>query len=201
MPEVLKGPYIVGFNGPPRVGKDTTAIALQSILDEWTDVPVHRQALAGTMRDGAAAILGMTGGDKWYNEIKDQPLQILNGKTFRDFMIDMSEVFVKKTYGNDFWARRLQHTNQSWWYKTPSILLVTDIGFSAEVEYFIENSSGYFNVVLDRAGLDFSVDSRNYVWSQHRGGTDYCLTLDDMTPEEAAKSILQRIYNLGWPVL
>jgi hypothetical protein len=31
-------------------------------------------------------------------------------------MIDMSEVFVKKEYGQDFWARLLHARNQvSWW--------------------------------------------------------------------------------------
>jgi hypothetical protein len=63
-----------------------------------TSVPIHRQALAATMRDGAAAILGMNLTDKQYSEIKDEPLDVLNGASFRKFMIDMSEVFVKGVY-------------------------------------------------------------------------------------------------------
>jgi hypothetical protein len=196
----LNGPYIIGFNGPPRVGKDTLGQALQNLLDDFTDTPVHRQALASTMRDGAAAILGMTGGDKWYNEIKDKPLEILDGKTFRDFMIATSELFVKQVYGKDFWARRMHYSNKAWWDTTPTILIVTDIGFSAEVEYFCNHSEGYLNVVLTRDRCDYALDSRSNVWSQGYGGTDFAYH-NDATPEEGAKAVLEQAFKLGWPVL
>lgn len=198
----LAGPYIVGFNGPPRVGKDTIALALQQLLDEFTEsTPVHRQALAATMREGAAAILGMSGGDKWYNEIKDQPLELLNGGTFRQFMIDMSESFVKNIHGKDFWARLMHHRNQHWWTSVPTILIVTDIGFTAEVEYLCNHSEKYLNVRVDRPGdYDFKNDSRGYVAAQVYGGMDFAYTNDD-TPEHAAKEILERMFKLGYPVV
>lgn len=195
-----KGPYVVGFNGPPRSGKDTLATQLQAILDDFTATPVHRQALAATMRDGAAAILGMSGGDKWYSETKDKPLEVLNGETFRRFMIDMSEQFVKPIYGYDFWARLMYDRNKIWWNKIPSILLITDIGFPAEVEFLCKRSESYLGVRLDRPGCDFSMDSRNWVASQIYGGTDFAYTNDD-TVEEGAKAILEQMYRLGWPLL
>jgi hypothetical protein len=163
------GPFIIGFNGPPRSGKDTVATALAALLDsEGINIlPVHKLALAATMRDGAAAILGMNLTDRQYAEIKDVPLELLGGKSFRRFMIDMSEVFVKGVYGRDFWSRLMYHRNKSWWNGKPAILIVTDIGFSDEVQFFCEHSRLYLNVRIDRPGCDFSLDSRNYVAAAH----------------------------------
>jgi hypothetical protein len=152
------------------------------------------------MRDGAMAILGLSGGDKFYTEIKDKPLEVLGGLTFRRFMIDMSESFVKGLYGKDFWSRLLYARNQSWWHSIPSILIVTDIGFKEEVEFLCEHSSHYIGVRLDRPGCDFSTDSRSYVASQFYGGIDFAYTNDD-TPEHAAEEIMRIMYRHGWPVL
>lgn len=196
----LKGPCIVGFNGPPKAGKDTIATGLIRLLDSATSAPVQRQALAATMRDGACAILGLTGGDKWYNDIKDVPLQVIDGDTFRDFMIKMSEEFVKKCYGKGFWAKLMHGRNISWWDRVPTILIVTDIGFPDEVDYLCEHSERYLNIVLDRANTDFSKDSRRTVWAGQRGGTDLVVS-NNGTVEEAASKILHEMYRLGFPVL
>lgn len=196
------GPFVLGMNGPPRSGKDTVAQAVMNLLDTQgaTDVPVHKKALAETMRNGAMSILGLTGGDKFYSDIKDKPLDVLGGKSFRTFMIDMSETFVKGLYGKDFWSRLLYARNQTWWNSIPSILIVTDIGFKEEVEFLCAHSSHYIGVRLDRPGCDFSLDSRSYVASQFYGGVDLALTNDE-TPESAAEQILKVMYRHGWPVL
>lgn len=201
------GPFVVGFNGPPRVGKDTIALALQTLLDTQgaTSIPVHRKALAETMRNGAMAILGLSGGDKFYSDIKDKPMELLGGLTFRKFMIDMSESFVKGLYGKDFWSRLLYSRNQAWWNHIPSILLITDIGFKEEVEFLCQHSTHYIGVRVDRPStdeqtFDFYNDSRGYVAAQTYGGVDLVIT-NDGTPEEAAQDILRIMYKHGWPVL
>jgi hypothetical protein len=195
------GPFIVGFNGPPRSGKDTLATALIDLLDSEgvTSVSIHRQALAATMRDGAAAILGMNLTDSQYSKIKDEPLEVLNGGTFRRFMIDMSKVFVKGVYGRDFWSRLMYARNKSWWDKIPSILIVTDIGFPEEVEFLCKHSVQYLNVVVTRKDTDFTNDSRNYVWCADGEGQNFAYTNDD-TPEHGAQEIARIMYKLGAPV-
>jgi hypothetical protein len=196
------GPFIIGFNGPPRSGKDTIASALSALLDSEgiNSLPVHKLALAATMRDGAAAILGMNLSDRQYSEIKDKPLEVLGGKSFRDFMIAMSEVFVKGIYGKDFWSRLMFSRNKSWWNGKPSILIVTDIGFSEEVKFFCENSRLYLNVRVDRRGCDFSKDSRGYCAAGPYGGKDFVLS-NDGTVEEAAQEVARIMYKFGVPVL
>jgi hypothetical protein len=197
-----KGPFVLGFNGPPRSGKDTLALEMERLLSEAApELTVHRLALAATMRAGAMAILGMTGGDKFYAEIKDKPLDVLNGETFRRFMIDMSEVFVKKVYGRDFWSRLMFERNQAWWNKSNQILLVTDIGFQEEVQFFCEHSTHTVICQLDREKLDFSNDSRGYVWTAaNYGGTNFAYSNND-TPREGAERILKVLHKNGWPVL
>jgi hypothetical protein len=196
-----KGPYIIGLNGPPRCGKDTIGVRLKERLDGLTNLPVHQQALAATMRDGAYAILGMSGGQKHYDSIKDQPLEMLGGKTFRRFMIDMSETFVKTQYGQDFWGRLMLNRNRVWWNVIPSIIIVTDIGFKAEVEYLCGKSTSYLGIQVDRVGTDFYNDSRGYCWSQNYGGIDLALS-NNGTVDEAVDEILQLISGrLAWPVL
>lgn len=201
MDDERTGPFIIGFNGPPRSGKDTIATALMNLLDREgvTSLPVHRQALAATMREGAASILGRTLTDKQYGEIKDEPMELLGGKTFRRFMIDMSEVFVKGTYGQDFWGRLLHQRNKVWWETIPSILIITDIGFSAEVEYLCKRSRLFLNVRVDRPNCDFSKDSRGYVSSASHGGVDFALT-NDSTIEHAAQEVARIMYKFGVPV-
>ena len=153
------------------------------------------------MRAGAYSILGMTGGDKHYDEIKDQPLEMLGGKTFRRFMIDMSETFVKTQYGEDFWGRLMKHRNRQWWNTIPSIMIVTDIGFSAEVEYLCKHSTSYLGITLDRPGCDFYNDSRGWCRSASCGGIDLAITNDE-TPDVAVDRIIEIISGrLGWPVL
>lgn len=206
MENEASGPFIIGFNGPPKCGKDTIASELMEILDSEgvTNLPIHKQALAATMRDGAAAILGMNLTTAQYNDIKDDPLDILGGKTLRHFMISMSEVFVKGIYGKDFWSRLLYERNKAWWDRIPSILLVTDIGFSEEVEFFCNHSSFYLNVVVDRPGASYNNDSRSNVWVedsyiQTNRARNFALT-NDTTPQDAAQEVARIMYKFGVPV-
>lgn len=198
----LKGPFILGFNGPPRSGKDTVAAeVVKQLEDSGCNLPIHTHSLVETLRDGCAAILGFNGGQKWYEEAKDKPIG-LDGMdlTLRQFMIDASEKFLKQTYGKDFWARLLHQRCDHWWARFPSILVITNIGFPDEVSYFTNDRCEHFlNIRLDRPGYDFVNDSRGWVAAQSYGGTDLAVT-NDSTPAEAAEHILKAMYRNGWPV-
>lgn len=194
------GPFIIGFNGPPRSGKDTIATALMDLLDREgvTSISIHRQALAAPLRDACAALLGWSLTDKQYSEIKDVVIPEL-GVTFRQFMIDMSETFLKPKYSKAALSKLLHARNAIWWDKIPSILIVTDIGFTEEAAFFSEHSTYFLNIRLDRPGTDFTIDSRGYVSAQLYGGMDLALT-NDATPEDAAQEIARIMYKNGVPV-
>lgn len=202
MDDERKGPFVIGFNGPPRVGKDTIATALLDLLDSEgvTNLPIHRQALAAPLRHACAALLGLSLTDKQYTDIKDKPIEVLGGASFRQLMIDMSETFLKTKYKKDALSRLLYVRNQVWWNSIPSIVVITDIGFTEEAQFFSEHSRLYLNVRVDRPGdYTFAGDSRNYVSAQLYGGLDFVLT-NDSTPEQAAQEIARIMYKNGVPV-
>jgi hypothetical protein len=84
-----------------------------------------------------------------YDEVKDMPAKLLakaeltqdgvntfqSYGTVREFMIRLSEDFVKPTYGQDFWARAMVQHNCDWWGHIKSVVIVTDVGFESEVNY------------------------------------------------------------------
>lgn len=195
MGDVKSGPYIIGFNGPPRSGKDTLATLLAGQVNRFFGVPTHRCILAAAMRARVEA-LGGNGTREWYEQNKDGALDLLNGDTPRKCMIRDSEEFLKPNYGRDFWAKIYHHRNQYHWGNN-DVHVCSDIGFEEEVKYFCENSSGYLNILLAREGTDFTIDSRNYVDATQFGGQTLELA-NDSFPMAAVEKIIQHITTLGW---
>ena len=153
--------YIVGFSGPPRSGKDSIANALAAHIEDVRKVQPQILALSQPMREVTFALAGLTYDLPTYEAIKDQVNPIL-GVTIRQAMIDLSENYVKPTYGHDFWARALV---AKLWNPVPKILIVTDMGFDAERLYF-ESLVGKDNCVwpqITRPGFSFAGDSRSYI--------------------------------------
>jgi hypothetical protein len=195
MGDANSGPYIIGFNGPPRSGKDTLATLLAGQVNRFYGVPTHRCILAAAMRARVEALVG-NGTREWYEQEKDKPLDLLDGKTPRDCMIADSEEFLKPKYGRDFWAKIYHHKNQYHW-GSNDVHICSDIGFNEEVKYLCENSRGYLNVLLSRPGCDFTIDSRNYVDAIPHGGSALVL-VNDSYPMAAVERILEHIQKLGW---
>lgn len=196
MGDVKSGPYIIGFNGPPRSGKDTLATLLAGQIDRFFGVPTHRCILAAPMRQRVEALVGVSSRE-WYDKHKDEALELLGGETTRQCMIRDSEEFLKKNYGQDFWARIYHHRNRIWWEDSPAVAVCSDIGFEAEVKYFCENAKGYLNILLERPGTDFSIDSRNYVDAKSFGGIELRV-VNDSYPMAAIEKIIQFMTTLGW---
>jgi hypothetical protein len=196
MGDAKSGPYIIGFNGPPRSGKDTLANILTGQINRFYGVPTHRCILAAPMRQRVEALVGRST-NEWYEKQKDVPLDILCGDTPRRCMIKDSEDFLKHNYGQDFWAKIYHHQNRVWWDEGTNVIICSDIGFAAEVQYFCENSKGYLNILLSRPGTDFSIDSRNYVDAKPFGGQEFELD-NDSFPFACIEKILQHMQTLGW---
>lgn len=195
MGDVKSGPYIIGFNGPPRSGKDTLATLLAGQVNRFFGVPTHRCILASQMRARVEALVG-DGRRDWYEQNKDKSFDLLNGDTPRKCMIRDSEEFLKPNYGRDFWAKIYHHRNRHWWDETV-VHICSDIGFEEEVKYFCKNSRGYLNILLARNGTSFAIDSRNYVDATKFGGTSLELA-NDSYPMAAIEPILAHMQTLGW---
>lgn len=158
--------YIVGFNGPPRVGKDTIASRLVKELDTWGDgLPTKLSPLSMPMRLRAFAALGIRYSAETYEFIKDVKQDVLGGKTLREFMILDSENFMKPTFGNEIWSRLHAAPIP----RIPGVTIVPDFGFPHEPTY-LQDMFGVSNVLtvqVHRGDDDWKNDSRGWVSGLH----------------------------------
>lgn len=198
--------YIVGFNGKPKVGKDTIANMLRYLLDQECNIPTHLDHLARPMRSMAMSLLGMNPNDfNLYTEVKDKPQKLLKHAvrgdmdSLRKLMIRTSEEFIKPNYGQDFWSRKLIEDHKWIMLGYPGILFVPDIGFPAEVGAFdalMEKVPQLHTLIVHvtRPGIEDIADSRVLCH-----GANYNLDLvNDGNPLEAARKVLDHIRLLGW---
>lgn len=208
--QIPNQPFIIGFNGPPRSGKDTLGTALADKLCQIVDIPVFTLSLAQPMREAVMSLCSIATREE-YDEVKDLPAKLLakselsqdgintfeNYGTVREFMIRLSEDFVKPTYGRDFWARCLVDQHRSWWGKSPAVVIITDIGFEEEVTALqtLVGFGNYLGIQLDRQETSWKLDSRGYVDS-----VNVRRVTNDATPEFAAERILYCIHNdpMNW---
>lgn len=188
--------YIVGFNGPPRAGKDLFATLLRVHIENTCSIPTLVRSLSMPMRMRAFGALGWPYSPELYEEAKDLPLESLNGDSIRKFMIEDSEQFMKARYGNDVWCRLLASSIPK---SFDGIVFVPDIGFPHEPQAMVNlvGAENFALVRLHRPGHDFSNDSRNYVdspivWDINNEGT----AADLQT--EAQRIYGRLVNNLGW---
>ena len=167
--------YILGFNGPPNSGKDTCADSIVPFIEQHTNLPIKRESFSLPLRHIAYAMAGKTYSIDTYEDFK-----VTNFSQFdrigRDLMIDVSEDFLKPTYGDDIMSRLLIQRNIGF----HGILIVSDCGFQPEIDY-MSNLLGAERVLLaqvHRPGCTFEGDSRNWV-THVAGGVDYTDRIDN----------------------
>lgn len=158
-------PYLVGFSGPPRSGKDTLGNLLAGIL-RGKGVKVDVLALSLPMRLAVYAYLGLDYTVEHYEAHKDADIVPVEGGGFRSIrqeMISLSEGYVKPRLGYGWWARALLNRTDP----APKVIIVTDMGFWAEHNVFVDalGADRCAWIQVHRDGHDFSGDSRSYVGS------------------------------------
>ena len=159
--------YFIGFSGPPRSGKDTIAQYLAALIEDKHGIQPQLLACSTPMREVVYAMLGRPYDGVHYERHKDDPQPAFAGRSIRQAMIALSEEHVKPAYGHDFWGHSLLARR---WEPRPRILIVTDVGFDAEVGVFT-NEYGVDNVVypqITRPHTTFEGDSRSYVGTKDR---------------------------------
>lgn len=190
--------YIVGFNGPPQVGKDTMARMLAEHMDsQGVTLPVKEVSLSMPLRRIAYAMVGWEGrplDGEPYEDFKTTHFSAF-WRTGRELMIDVSEKFLKPCYGQTIMAKLLIQDLGSF----PGVVLVRDMGFQVEAETLrgFVGKHNFCGARVVRSGCDFSNDSREWVTHSQLNVFNNDGTLDDLRTE--AGRLYGRLVNqMGW---
>lgn len=194
---------IILFNGPPGSGKDTAA---QSLYWHWFLVgQCHFDRMSFPNKAAFAAITD-TEMDEFHNnltyeKIKEEPLALLNGKSYRQWQIEFSENYMKPMYGNDIFGRlfcnrtaaRAKHID--YMYQEIDTIVIPDCGFEVEAEY-LSLVYQVFLIRIHREGKTFANDSRSYIRGYSIPQSRIVDVRNDGTISEFEGKIAQLIGNL-----
>lgn len=142
------------LNGAPQTGKTTIAApALCSELRRHFS-NIHQDSFAAPMKHYIATALSAK-----YSDIrKDAPVAELAGYSVREFLIDLSESYMKPRYGEDIFGR-LFHYRCLRINPLPRFVISDDCGFDCERDALPRSVT----VRINRPGHTFTGDSRNYL--------------------------------------
>lgn len=168
------------LNGPPGCGKDTAA---EMLVEE------HGGQLckfAAPLKAAATAIC-FRGYRPAFDEFdldqvkKVEPREEFFGVSCRQFQIDVSEKFMKPTYGVDVFGKILRDRIKAYLdIDYPGPFFVSDSGFAPEAEVLIRafGPSAVTLIRVYRPGHDYAGDSRGYVRLDHMGINSFDLHND-----------------------
>lgn len=151
---------VIILNGPAGCGKDTLAMALveMGFAKGTTSFknPMFNIALAALGPDAYHEFL-----DGYDDRTrKEKPECFLNGLSRRQFMIAISEQFIKPVLGSDYFGKYLAENLPD----GNEVFVVSDGGFASEVAPIVAAGHDVRIVRLHREGYTFEGDSRGYLY-------------------------------------
>lgn len=171
----LRKPKVLFFNGPPGCGKDT----ISNLLALHSKVPLLQMKFADPLKDQCCALLGITREE--LERIKDLPHPALGGGTPRDYLIGLSEKYIKPVYGDQFFGNvAVNKIKRS---SAARRIAFSDSGFLSEAQPVVTHCGleNCAKIEIHRKGKDFSKDSRSY-W--HMDGLQTFRYDNNSTPED-----------------
>lgn len=193
--------YIVAFNGPPRSGKDTLAEMLANHMDaQGVTTMVVPESLSLPLREIAYTMTGWIGSTDGsnYEQFKTTHFEAF-GKDGRQIMIDVSERFLKPTYGMEIMAELLRSRNEN---IGPAVLLIRDCGFQIEIDPLVRwvGEKNLCLVQVHRPETSFENDSRE--WVHHPDAMMQLGVSNDFDLEhlqtEAGRIYGRLVNRMGW---
>lgn len=145
--------YVI-LNGPPGCGKTTITNGLCGMLRERV-APVIKDSFAAPMKHFVSTLMGV----RYQGIAKDAPIAELSGRSVREFLINLSETYIKEEYSPDFFGRMLVFRSLR---NVPKPLFVVcdDGGFPDE---FAALPRDRYLIRVMRQGCTFEGDSRDYI--------------------------------------
>ena len=159
---------VIVLNGPPGTGKDTIANYLHEIHHNW-----FHARIKGVLFKQAVEISGISP-EEWFDRYntegaKELPWIRLGGLSQREFLIKISEEWVKPVFGKTFYGSRAAEDTMQIISQGVDVVF-SDGGFQEEFNE-IRDTVGPENILLvrlHRDGHTFDNDSRshlNHLWS------------------------------------
>lgn len=167
-------PKLILLNGPPGVGKDTAALAIEA--DTRIDPPVFFERFSRPNKEAFAALMNAPIDEYFavegYETDKSKIIPLL-GVSYRQWQIDFSERFMKPLYGTTIFAKLLLSRIEPY-AADPMIFVIPGCGFQTEVDHLAREfpPDDILFFTIQRPGHTFEGDSREYVipdpnWTFH----------------------------------
>lgn len=157
---------LIILNAPPRAGKDRT---LEELL-QLNPAIQHIEFKAKLFE--IALVVSCLTESEWFERynatdtdgkfMKDKPWDRLGGLSQREFLIKISEEWVKPVFGDDYFGQAVAATIKNY---PAEIFCSTDGGFDSEVPASVDElgAQNVFVVQWGRDGCSFDNDSRDYL--------------------------------------
>lgn len=180
---------IILVNGAPRSGKDTIGQIIQSVYDR-----AYVTKFAKALKERAHFLMGAVDGEgralphDHFEAVKDEPLNMLGNRSWRQVYIWLSEEVIKPRLGERYWGAPVRDEIASAMENGHDVFVVTDSGFRPEAEVLIDyfGADQVMIVQVCRQGCTFDADSRAYV---NIPGIDTLRVDNDGTVEELSRTI------------
>lgn len=186
------------LNGAPGAGKDTIGCIMADTYEQ-----VRLVSFKSPMFQIAKAMLGETNYEYFLflyedRRYKEEPADILNGKSPRQFMIWISEEVIKPQFGNDYFGLRAAQKIK----ESDGLVVIIDGGFPEETQAIINQGIEVKLCRIHREGCTFAGDSRSHLhmtdWIGVNGYEERDFHCVDGFPEIAAQQIGQAFAKGYW---